>query len=118
MKDILSDEQYKDYAVALLELGINKESNVKDPIVRALLTDKIVSMKVTDRRYERCKYNGSLGGRKKCFTKEQLREAVLEHGITTTKELAELFGCSLRTVNRSITNSEIKKMYEVKDNEK
>lgn len=108
IKEILSLEQYQAYIVALVELGLGSRVAVKDPIVRALLVDKLVAIRATNRRNKRSKINGAKGGRKKQFTRKQMENAVRSHGITSVKGLADYLGCSTRTVNRCITSEEIK----------
>jgi len=108
LKEILTSEQYQTYIVALVELGLGARIVVKDPIVRALLEDKLVSIRATNRRYKRSKINGAKGGRKKKFTRKQMENAIRSHGITSVKGLSEYIGCSTRTVNRYITSEEIK----------
>ncbi len=109
IKEILSPEQYQAYIVALVELGLDAPHIVvKDPIVRALLVDKLVAIRATNRRNKRSKINGAKGGRKKQFTRKQMENAARSHGITSVKGLADYLGCSTRTVNRCITSEEIK----------
>lgn len=108
IKEILSPEQYQAYITALVELGLGERVQVKDPIVSALLVDKLVSIRATNRRHKRSKINGAKGGRKKKFTKTQIEDAVRNHGVNSVKGLADYLGCSTRTVNRYITIDEIK----------
>lgn len=108
IKEILSPEQYQTYIVALVELGLGARIVIKDPIIRALLVDKLVAIRATNRRYKRRGIDGAKGGRKKKFTREQMENTVRSHGITSVKGLSEKLGCSTRTVNRCITSEEIK----------
>lgn len=108
MKSILSPEQYQAYIISLVELGLGERVQVKDPIVSALLVDKLVSIRATNKRHKRSKINGAKGGRKKKFTKKQIEDAVRNHGVNSVKSLADYLGCSTRTVNRYITIDEIK----------
>lgn len=110
VKDVLTPDQYKDYCTALVEIGLWHEYPLTDPIVEALLIDKMIAIDVTDRHYERCKVYGSWGGRKKILKKSQLKYAVCTLGITTIKGLAEHFNCSTRTVNRYIKSEDIREM--------
>lgn len=110
VKDVLTPEQFKDYCTALVEAGLRHEYTITDPIVRALLIDKVVSMNSTDRNYRRCQIYGSWGGRRKILKKSDLQYAVCSLEITTIKGLAEHFNCSTRTVNRYIKSEEIREM--------
>jgi len=110
VKDVLTPEQYKEYCTALVEYGLTHEWFVADPIVRALLIDKFVSMDSTNRHYKRCQTYGSWGGRKRLFKDSDLKYAVCMLGITTIKGLAEHFKCNARTINRYIKSADIRKM--------
>lgn len=61
IKEILSPEQYQAYIVALVELGLGARVVVEDPIVKALLMDKLVSIRATNRRHKRSEINGAKG---------------------------------------------------------
>lgn len=110
VKDVLTPEQFKDYCTALVEVGLGHDYSFTDPIVQALMIDKIVAMNITDRHYRRCQVYGSWGGRKRIFKKSDLQFAVCALGITTIKGLAEHFDCSTRTINRYIKAKEIREM--------
>ena len=50
-RKVLTPEQYKEYAVGLLELGIYGQYASTDIIVAVLLEEKATMMKATNRRY-------------------------------------------------------------------
>lgn len=114
-KEILSEEQYKDYLVALVELGccwkLNLKDYEKDPYICLCLHQVIPSMNATDRRYVLAKKNGKRGGRKRSFTDRELIEAITELGLTTQKELAEHFDCHVRTIARRVKPSKVAEVY-------
>lgn len=110
-REALTPEQYKEYAVGLLELGIYGQYAYTDIIVAALLEEKAAMMKATDRRYRHSVFCGKLGGRRQIFTDAELMNAVVNKGICTQQGLANYFGCSLRTIQRRITSKEIRRFY-------
>lgn len=110
-REVLTPEQYKEYAVGLLELGIYGQYEPTDIIVAAFLEEKAAMMKATDRRYRHSVFCGKLGGRKQIFTDAELMNAVVTKGICTQQGLANYFGCSLRTIQRRITSKEIRRCY-------
>lgn len=115
-KEVLSEEQYKEYLVALVELGccwkLNLKDYEKDPYICLCLHQVIPSMNATDRRYVLAKRNGKRGGRKRSFTDKELIEAIALHGLTKQKELAEYFGCHVRTIARRVKPSKVAEVYQ------
>ena len=71
-----------------------------DPDIQLLLTDVLPAMGATNLRYRRSISNGRKGGRKRTFSNEELIQAIKEQGLKSQKELAEYFGCSVRTIAR------------------
>ncbi len=117
-REVLTQEQYKEYAVGLLELGIYGEYEATDMIVNAFLQEKAAMMNATDRRYKHSVFCGRLGGRKQIFTNAELMDAVVKKGICTQQGLANYFGCSLRTIQRRVTSKEIRRCYNESHKEK
>ena len=99
-KELLSPEQYREYLYVITELGCGRECQVDDPDIQLLLTDVLPAMGATNLRYRRSISNGRKGGRKRTFSNEELIRAIKEQGIKSQKELAEYFGCSVRTIAR------------------
>ena len=110
-REVITPEQYKEYAVGLLELGIYGECETTDMKIFAFLEEKGAMMKATDRRYRHSVFCGKLGGRRQIFTDAELMNAVVNKGICTQQGLAKYFGCSLRTIQRRITSKEIRRCY-------
>lgn len=107
-KEVLTEEQYREYAAALLDMGAYLEPKVHDHRVKALLQEVCQSMVATDRRYEKNKRVGRLGGRKRLFSMKQLSDAINILGKKTPKALAEHFNCSVRTIFRYLARGGIK----------
>ena len=112
IRNVLTEEQYKLYAVGLVELTTFGSTDIVDPIVKAILYDRLVAIEKSNKHYEDCVWYGHLGGRKKCFTEDELYKAV-KSGIYTLKGLADYFGCSVRTVNRYITSKELLRLKKI-----
>lgn len=110
VKEILTEEQYKLYAVALIEYTTYGKTEIEDPLVRALLLDRVTAIKQTDEHYIDCVMYGHLGGRKRCFTQKHLYYVIHTMHIFSLKGLADYFSCSVRTVNRYITNKKLKEL--------
>jgi hypothetical protein len=113
LKGVLTEEQYKDYCVGLVEYTTFGIATPKDPIVHAILLDRATAIEKTDNHYKDCIWYGHLGGRKRCFTEEQMYNAIKEKGIYTLKGLADYFKCSVRTINRYISSRELKNLKEI-----
>lgn len=112
LKDVLTEEQYKLYAVGLVELTTFGSTDISDPIVKAILNDRVISIEKSKKHYEDCVWYGHKGGRKRCFTEDELYRAV-SGGIYTLKGLADYFSCSVRTVNRYITSKELLRLKKI-----
>ena len=117
-REVLTPEQYKEYAVGLLELGIYGECETTDMKIFALLEEYGAMMIATDRRYRHSVFCGKLGGRRQIFTDAELMNAVVNKGICTQQGLAKYFGCSLRTIQRRVTSKEIRRCYNESHKEK
>ena len=109
-KKVLSESQYKEYAVALLDLGLLGSCGVDDPLIAALLSHVASLMNVTDRRYKHYKVCGQMGGRPRIVSKAEIENAVRQQGITTLGGLADHFQCSVRTISRHINKKEIRRL--------
>lgn len=110
LKEVLTEEQYKQYAVALIEFTTYGTLAADDPLVYSILLDRVTAIAQTDKHYRECVWYGHLGGRKKCFTVKQMYDVINTKHIYSLKGLAEYFSCSVRTVNRYITSKELKKL--------
>jgi len=113
-KEVLSEEQYKNYLVALIDLGCYFKCDEKDPYIWVCLRQVIPSMNAADRRYKLAQKNGRRGGRKRSFTDAELIKAITDLGLSTQKELAEHFGCHVRTIARRIKPSKVKEVYDMR----
>ena len=107
-KEVLTEEQYREYAAGLLDMGAYLVPNVNDHRVKALLQEVYQSIVATDRRYEKNKRVGRLGGRKRLLSMKDLSEAINQKGKKTPKALAEHFNCSVRTIFRYLARGGIK----------
>lgn len=107
-KEVLNPEQYKEYLVALMELGWNKSSESHDPVIRMCLRQAAASMDASDRRYKRSVRNGKRGGRPRIFTDDELIDVILDTHMTSSKELAKYFECSVRTIVRRKASKRVK----------
>ncbi len=103
----MSTTQFEKYAAALLLYGICETRIEIDPFSAALLEQVIADIESCNRKYQRAKYNGKKGGRKHVVSTEMIVHAVTECHITTQADLADHFGCSVRTIQRRISKKEI-----------
>lgn len=110
-KKSLSPGQYREYLVALIDLGITGECTVTDSLVGAFLIQRAADINATNRRHKRCVVNGAKGGRPPVVTKYQIINAIVCYQLHTKKELAEHFSCSERTIARKISQEEIEERY-------
>ena len=108
-KTILNKDQYREYAVALLDLGIYGSSEVEDPLVAALLNQIAPHMNSNDRKYRHFQNCGKKGGRPRIVSRAEIENAVKQQGITTLGGLADHFQCSVRTISRYINKKEIRR---------
>lgn len=110
-KEVLSEEQYKSYLVALVEIGCNLPCDVEDPYINLCLHQVVPSINATNRRYKLAQKNGAKGGRKRSFSDADLIMAITELGLTTQKDLAEHLGCHIRTIARRVKPSKVAEVY-------
>ena len=108
-REWLTESEYKDFLYALTEYGWRRPYDISNPKIALLIRQIAVSMNATDRRYKRSIYNGKLGGRERLFTDEKLFDAIERLGTDRQKDLAEYFGCSVRTISRRINSKSYKK---------
>lgn len=109
-KAVLSNNQYEKFAAAILDLGIYGQCTVDDPIIASLLNQISSLMNATDRKYKHYKKCGKMGGRPRIVTRADIKKALVEQDISTQKELAEYFNCSVRTISRRISKDEIRRI--------
>lgn len=107
-KEVLNPEQYKEYLVALMELGWNKHCESLDPVIRMCLRQVSASMDAADKRYKRSVRNGKRGGRPRIFNDDELIDVILDTQMTSSKELAKYFECSVRTIVRRKSSKRVK----------
>lgn len=113
-KQTLTEEEFKEFAVCLLNYGVygKYEIQTESATVLALLDAKCAMIDATNRRYQHAIRCGELGGRERLFSDDDLKEAIIEKGLHTQKELAAYFNCSVRTIQRRINgDDEIRRCY-------
>ena len=110
-KDSLSPEQYQKYLETLVEIACYGSCEVEDPCIRLCLNQVVPSIRAANGRYVRCVKQGSKGGRKRSFSDAELIKAMTELNFCTQKELAEHFGCTVRTIARRVKPSNVAEVY-------
>lgn len=98
-------EDQDDLLVGIVSYGVTGEYNFKNPVVKALF---VASLKrcidYSKRQHKKSIQDGGKGGRPRIYDKSVLKE-YLTRGFTV-KEVAMLFNCSERTVQRCKNFSE------------
>lgn len=115
-KECLPPEKYTEFLYALTETGCCHKYEGTDPDITLLLSQIIPNMNATDLRYKRSISNGRKGGRKKLFSDDALIEAITVYDLKTQKELAEHFGCDIRTIARRVKTDKVKEYYDARKN--
>ncbi len=103
----LSEEQFKDFATAIVLYGTIGSYPPINPIAELFLVQVIPFIDKYDRKYTKAKKGGANGGRPPKVTKDKIINAIQNQGISSLSELAEYFNCCERTITRHITEDEI-----------
>ncbi len=103
----LSEEQFKDFATAIVLYGTIGSYPSINPIAELFLVQVIPFIDKYDRKYTKAKKGGANGGRPPKVTKDKIINAIQNQGISSLSELAEYFNCCERTITRHITEDGI-----------
>ncbi len=103
----LSEEQFKDFATAMVLYGAVGTYPPINPIAEVFLLQIIPLIDKYDMKYTRAKKGGANGGRKPIVTKVEIKKAIKNKGISSVSELSSYFNCCERTITRHITKDEI-----------
>lgn len=104
MELILSDDaSWREAMTGLLRYGFyGEQPESGNPLVQAIWIQSLPAMKNAKDRYAKAVANGKKGGRPAQVTTEQIMQ--LKAGGKTNKEIAELCGCSEKTIEGHITS--------------
>lgn len=103
----LSEEQFKDFATAMILYGTVGTYPSINPIAEVFLLQLIPLIDKYDMKYTSAKTGGANGGRKPIVTKVEIKKAIQNKGFTSASELSSYFNCCERTILRHITKEEI-----------
>lgn len=103
----LSEEQFKDFATAMVLYGTTGSYPPINPIAEVFLVQVMPLIDKYDRKYTKAKKGGANGGRPPKVTKDEIKKAIQNHGICSVSELSAYFNCCERTITRHITEDEI-----------
>lgn len=91
------------YIKAVMEYGLYGKYDDSDTMVKALMNPVVITLDNSQKRQERNKENGSKGGAKRKFDHDEIRRLVRE-GLDDL-EVANIIGCSVKTVQRAKNES-------------
>lgn len=103
----LSEEQFKDFATAMVLYGATGSYPPINPIAEVFLVQIMPFINEYDRKYTKAKKGGANGGRPPKVTKNEIIKVIQNHGISSVRELSAYFNCCERTIIRHITKEEI-----------
>lgn len=103
----LSEEQFKDFATAMVLYGTVGSYPPINPIAEVFLVQVMPLIDKYDRKYTKAKKGGANGGRPPKVTKNEIQKVIQNHGISSVSELSAYFNCCERTITRHITEDEI-----------
>lgn len=96
------DASWREAMTGLLRYGFYGEQPKSDnPLIQALWVQALPAMKSAKERYERSVINGKKGGRPSQVTIEKIMQ--LKEQGKTNKEIANICGCSEKTVEGRVT---------------
>ena len=103
----LSEEQFKDFATAMVLYGATGSYPPINPIAEVFLVQVMPLIDKYDRKYTKAKKGGAKGGRPPKVTKNEIIKVIQNHNISSARELSAYFNCCERTIIRHITEEEI-----------
>lgn len=103
----LSEEQFKDFATAMVLYGTTGSYLPINPIAEVFLVQVMPLIDKYDCKYTKAKKGGANGGRPPKVTKNEIIKIIQNHGISSVRELSAYFNCCERTIIRHITEEEI-----------
>ena len=111
MELILQDDSaWREAMIGLLRYGFyGEEPKSENPLVQAIWVQALPSMKNAKERYAKAVENGKKGGRPTNIEPEKIMQ--LKKEGKTNKEIAEIFGCSEKTIEYHITEYNKNKKY-------
>lgn len=107
----LSENQFKDFATAMILYGTIGSYPPISPIAEVFLMQVIPLVDKYDRKYIKAKKGGAKGGRPPKVTKSEIVKVIQNHSISSVGELADYFNCCERTITRHITKEEISQYF-------
>lgn len=108
----LTAEDYREFLFNLVEIACYGSSEVDNPYIRLCLNQVIPFVRAANRRYDLSIKNGKRGGRKRSFTDIELINAITQLGLSTQKELADHFKCTVRTIARRVKAKNVAAVYQ------
>lgn len=103
----LSEEQFKDFATAMVLYGATGSYPPINPIAEVFLVQVMPLIDKYDRKYTKAKKGGANGGRPPKVIRSEIIKVIQNHGISSVRELSAYFNCCERTIIRHITKEEI-----------
>lgn len=88
------------YLHAVIEYGLEGEYDESDPIINALMSGVVIGIDNAHSRRAASQDNGVRGGRPKVYSNDRIEELISQG--KTNQQIADILGCSLKTVQRAV----------------
>lgn len=88
------------YLHAVIEYGLEGEYDESDPIVNALMSSAVIGIDNAHSRRAASQDNGVHGGRPKLYSNDRIAELASQG--KTSQQIADVLGCSIKTVQRAL----------------